>query len=93
MRLGLVYSGDENSKRKSIDKIYEQLVLLQWVKNVYFLFTENQNHSHLRNYPIDYDGYCFASHSKKKANFVIEDMNKGTAEVFAKLHLGQFIPA
>ena len=45
MRLGLVYSGDENSKRK------------------------------------------------KKANFVIEDMNKGTAEVFAKLHLGQFIPA
>ena len=44
MRLGLVYSGDENSKRK------------------------------------------------KKANFVIEDMNKGTAEVFAKLHLGQFIP-
>lgn len=30
--------------------------------------------------------------SKKRADFVIEDMNKSTAEVFAKLQLGQLIP-
>ena len=30
---------------------------------------------------------------KKQANFVIEDMNKRTAEVFTDLQLGQFIPA
>jgi transposase len=30
--------------------------------------------------------------SKKGANFVIEDMNKSMAEVFAKLQLGQLIP-
>jgi transposase len=30
---------------------------------------------------------------KKRADFVIEDMNKSTAEVFTKLQLGQFIPA
>lgn len=31
--------------------------------------------------------------SKKKVEFVIEDMNKSTAEVFSKLQLGTFIPA
>jgi transposase len=31
--------------------------------------------------------------SKKKAEFVIEDMNKSTAEVFSKLQLEKFIPA
>lgn len=45
MRLGLIYTVDENNKRE------------------------------------------------KKADFVIEDMNKSTAEVFTKLDLGQFIPA
>jgi transposase len=30
---------------------------------------------------------------EKKADFVIEDMNKSTAEVFTKLDLVQFIPA
>jgi len=30
---------------------------------------------------------------KKHADFVIEDMNKSTAEVFTKLQLEQFIPA
>ncbi|NTV28310.1 MAG: IS1634 family transposase, partial [Methanothrix sp.] len=30
---------------------------------------------------------------RKRADFVIEDMNKSTAEVFTKLQLGQFIPA
>ena len=30
---------------------------------------------------------------KKDADFVIEDMNRGTAEVFSKLQLEQFIPA
>jgi transposase len=31
--------------------------------------------------------------SKKKAEFVIEDMNKSTAEVFSRLQLEKFIPA
>jgi transposase len=30
---------------------------------------------------------------QKKANFVIEDMNKSTAEVFSRLQLGKYIPA
>jgi hypothetical protein len=30
---------------------------------------------------------------QKKANFVIEDMNKSTAEVFSRLHLEKYIPA
>lgn len=30
---------------------------------------------------------------KKGADFVIEDMNRSTAEVFSKLQLGRFIPA
>lgn len=29
---------------------------------------------------------------KMNATFVIEDMNKGTAEVFSKLQLGKYIP-
>jgi hypothetical protein len=29
----------------------------------------------------------------KKAIFVIEDMNKSTAEVFSRLQLGKYIPA
>jgi transposase len=45
MRLGLVFTGEENDKRR------------------------------------------------KRADFVIEDMNKSTVEVFTKLQLGQFIPA
>jgi transposase len=30
---------------------------------------------------------------QKKANFVIEEMNKSTAEVFSRLQLGKYIPA
>ncbi|MCX6672910.1 MAG: IS1634 family transposase, partial [Methanothrix sp.] len=30
---------------------------------------------------------------QKKAIFVIEDMNKSTAEVFSRLQLGKYIPA
>lgn len=30
---------------------------------------------------------------RKKANFVIEDMNKSTAEIFSRLQLGKYIPA
>ena len=29
---------------------------------------------------------------KMKATFVIEDMNKGTAEVFSRLQLGKYMP-
>jgi hypothetical protein len=30
---------------------------------------------------------------RKKVEFVIEDMNKRTAEIFGKLQLGRYIPA
>jgi len=30
---------------------------------------------------------------QKKATFVVEDMNKSTAEVFSRLQLGKYIPA
>lgn len=37
-------------------------------------------------------GLVFNDKSKKNAEFIIEDMNKETAEVFSKLKLGKYIP-
>ena len=37
-------------------------------------------------------GLVFNDKSKKNAEFIIEDMNKETAEVFSKLQLGKYIP-
>lgn len=38
-------------------------------------------------------GLAYVGEGKNKVNFVIEDMNRCTAEIFSKLQLGQFIPA
>jgi transposase len=38
-------------------------------------------------------GLAYVGEGKNKADFVIEDMNRCTAEIFSKLQLGQFIPA
>ena len=37
-------------------------------------------------------GLVFNDKSRKNAEFIIEDMNKETAEVFSKLQLGRYIP-
>jgi hypothetical protein len=37
-------------------------------------------------------GLVFNGKSRKNAEFIIEDMNKETAEVFSKLQLGRYIP-
>jgi hypothetical protein len=36
-------------------------------------------------------GLVFNDKSRKNAEFIIEDMNKETAEVFSKLQLGRYI--
>jgi transposase len=38
-------------------------------------------------------GLAYVGEGKNKADFVIEDMDRCTAEIFSKLQLGQFIPA
>jgi len=38
-------------------------------------------------------GLAYVGEGKNKADFVTEDMNRCTAEIFSKLQLGQFIPA
>jgi transposase len=37
-------------------------------------------------------GLMFNDKGSKNAEFIIEDMNKETAEVFSKLQLGRYIP-
>ena len=37
-------------------------------------------------------GLAYVGEGKNKADFVVEDMNRCTAEIFSKLQLGQFIP-
>jgi transposase len=37
-------------------------------------------------------GLVFNDKSSKNAEFIIEDMNKESAEVFSKLQLGRYIP-
>jgi len=37
-------------------------------------------------------GLVFNDKNRKNTEFIIEDMNKETAEVFSKLQLGRYIP-
>ena len=38
-------------------------------------------------------GLVYIKKGEKNAEFVIEEMNKETAEIFAKLQLGKYIPS